>query len=213
MGIDGICPTSTMAVFDIDRFVFGMCDAQQMGHWLLVFEGLLVYSLMQDVKLLPKNSLRLGFSVIIAFMLFLPWQLYCFTHFHDNALYEWTYNQRHFWEVLEGHSHERDFYINQLKFQFSFLQAFIFTGILLSLFKIERFKYILPVLVMVVSLYIFFTIAATKIASYVMVTMPLLFVFMAYAFTSVFDFFSYKKYRRWCCTIPFDCSAGFGAEF
>ena len=156
---------------------------------LLVFEGLLVYSLMQGVKLLPKNSLRLGFSVIIAFMLFLPWQLYCFTHFHDNALYEWTYNQRHFWEVLEGHSHERDFYINQLKFQFSFLQAFIFTGILLSLFKIERFKYILPLLVMVVSLYIFFTIAATKIASYVMVTMPLLFVFMAYAFTSVFDFF------------------------
>jgi 4-amino-4-deoxy-L-arabinose transferase len=156
---------------------------------LLVFEGFFVFSLMQGIKSLSKNSLRLAFSVTIAFVLFLPWQVYCFTHFQDNAKYEWAYNQRHFWEVLEGHWHERYFYLNQLKYQFSLLQAFVFIGIFLSLFKLDKFKYIVPVIVMVVSLYTFFTVAATKITSYVMVTMPLLFVFMAYAFTSVFDFF------------------------
>lgn len=156
---------------------------------LLVFEGLLIYSLMQGVMLLSKNSLRLGFSVIIAFMLFLPWQLYCFTHFHDNALYEWTYNQRHFWEVLEGHSHEQFYYFHEMKVQFSGLQVFILIGILFSLFRVEKLKYILPMLIMITSVYLFFTIASTKVSSYVMVALPLLFVFMAYAFTSIFDFF------------------------
>ncbi len=156
---------------------------------LLVFEGFFIHSLMQGVKVLPQNSLRLGLSAIIAFVLFLPWQVYCFTHFHDNAMYEWSYNQRHFWEVLEGHWHERYFYLNQLKYQFSLLQAFVFIGIIFALLKIEKIKLVLPVVIMVISIYVFFTVAATKITSYVMVTMPLLFVFMAYAFTSIFDFF------------------------
>ncbi|MBL7799375.1 MAG: glycosyltransferase family 39 protein [Chitinophagales bacterium] len=154
---------------------------------LLVFEGFFIYSLMQGVKVLPQNSLRLWLSAIIAFVLFLPWQVYCFTHFHDNAMYEWSYNQRHFWEVLEGHWHERYFYLNQLKYQFSLLQAFVFIGIILALLKIEKIKLVLPVVIMVISIYVFFTVAATKIVSYVMVTMPLLFIFMAYAFTALID--------------------------
>lgn len=155
---------------------------------LLVFEGLFVFFLLYQLDAFLRNGLRLTFSVAIAFLIFMPWQVYCFTHFHDNAMFEWSYNQRHFWETVEGHSHERFFYIHQLGNQFSLLQLFVFAGVFLSLFRTDKLRYGLPTIVMVLSVYVFFTLAATKVDSYVMVAMPFMFVFMAYAFTCLLDF-------------------------
>jgi hypothetical protein len=98
------------------------------------------------------------------------------------------YNQKHFWEVVEHHTGSSSYYINEMKKHFNSLNILFPVGILFSLKAHPKRLIRLLVLTLVISIYMFFTIAATKLTSYIMVVMPIIFVYIAQALILVFNF-------------------------
>ncbi len=157
---------------------------------LVVFEGMFIYLLFFCYRPKRTNVLfHLALSLFIAFCVFLPWQIYTYLQFYDVAIKEWSYNQQHFTNVVEGHYQKPFFYFLELSNQFHLLFFFIPIGILLFFYKKDNYRFVMPLIAMTMSIYIFFTIAATKISSYTMVTMPIIFIFIAYAITKTIDAF------------------------
>lgn len=168
-------------------FFVGCAMLNKLVVGLLAIEGLGLFALMEYVKSKRNLSKHLFVAILISLCVFLPWQLYSYIKFPTIFLYEWAYNQKHFWEVVEGHSAETWFYINRLKKDFNLLQSLIFIGMALAVFRNFKLRLTVPILIMIVSTYAFFTLAETKIASYIMVVMPLMFLFMAFAVVSIVE--------------------------
>ncbi len=70
--------------------------------------GLLVFAawglhLLHQKNWKPKEWGYLFLALLGVAVLVAPWQLYAFSKFPELAHYEWTYNSRHLYEVIEGH--------------------------------------------------------------------------------------------------------------
>lgn len=154
---------------------------------LLVFEALFIYILITKEYNLFSKLLT---SVIICLIVFIPWQVYTFYNFPSHALHEWQYNQQHFWRVVEGHSGDILFYLSYLPSQYSWIFPFGIFGIWTVLKKNDR-KYIhISILVSILSLFIFFTVAKTKLISYTMPVIPLIILYISYG---IFNAINYLK--------------------
>jgi 4-amino-4-deoxy-L-arabinose transferase len=155
---------------------------------LLGIQGLFIFLIFFSKKSFREIIVTLFYVGIISAAVFLPWQLYVYLIEPEIAIHEWQMNQRHFFEVVEGHSFDAMFYINNLPLQYSYLHYFLIAiPLCLFLFKEQR-KYLIPLFVMIISVYVFFTIAATKVAGYTLVVMPI-----AYVFFGLLISFLYKQ--------------------
>lgn len=146
---------------------------------IVMFSGFLVYHvfLMRDFfsrRIFLHFLLAAGSALIVA----VPWQCFILYNYPAEARYEYAFSSKHFWEVVENHKHEFWFYINRLKYDFSMLQCFIFFGILFTLFSSKNRKLRLGILTIVIATYSFFTLAESKVVSYIMVVTPLVLVFI-----------------------------------
>lgn len=178
---------SAKYVFLISFFA-GCAMLNKLFVGLLAIQGLAIFAVVEYVKN-RKNVLQHVFiATLLSLCVFLPWQIYCCFHFPKIFLYEWDFNQKHFWEVVEGHRAEIWFYVNRLKKDFNLLQSLIFIGMALAIFRNFKLRLTIPIIIMIISTYAFYTIAKTKIASYTMVVMPLMFLFMAFAVVSMVEF-------------------------
>jgi 4-amino-4-deoxy-L-arabinose transferase-like glycosyltransferase len=170
--------------------------AAMLCKWLvgtLVFEGFLVYLLLNFKTLKQAQIAHFILAIFIAIIVFLPWQVYTFYKFPNLALHEWQFNQKHFWEVVENHWQPCFFYFSEIKNQFSYLWILIPVGLIFSFFNKTKLLFILPFLVMISSVFLFFTIAATKISSYTMVVMPMLFLFIANSIVGIVNLFKQRE--------------------
>jgi 4-amino-4-deoxy-L-arabinose transferase-like glycosyltransferase len=148
--------------------------------WLV---GLVVYT-GWGIDILLRNPRRwseygrLTASVAIAFLLFMPWQLYTAWRFPLESAYERTYNARHFSEVLEGQIHDLYYYFEMLPTHYGGLAWLIPIGIITALYSFFR-KPIAPLFSIIIIIYGFFTVAATKMYSYTYVISALLLLLIA----------------------------------
>ncbi|HEX8657839.1 MAG TPA: glycosyltransferase family 39 protein [Hymenobacter sp.] len=146
--------------------------------------GLLVYAgwgfalLLDPVRRRqPGEYLRLIASVIVAGLVFLPWQLYTAWRFPLESAHERAYNTRHFFEKLEGNNVEWYYHFQVLPIHYAGgILVLIILGLLWALWHGPR---PIEVLVIVATTFIFFTLAATKMFAYVYVVSPLLLLFAA----------------------------------
>lgn len=83
--------------------------------------GLLVYFLWTTVLVLNKekrkqsrNYIDVFVSFALALVVFLPWQVYIFTVFPQEAWYEYTMNAKHLTSCIEGHCGDVWFYFENL---------------------------------------------------------------------------------------------------
>jgi uncharacterized membrane protein len=128
-----------------------------------------------------KSYLKaLGISVLVA----LPWQLYIFIRFPEVAKFEMEYNSRHFFEVIEGHAGDWGFHFDTISRVFFggevVLILLIFSAI--TLFTAGKKTKILWGVLAFSSLliYVFFSIAATKMNSFVAPAFPLIILLMTF---------------------------------
>lgn len=169
--------------------------AAMLCKWLigtLAFEGFTIYLALNFKQIKWQQISHFFLAILIASTVFLPWQIYTFHNFPALALHEWQFNQKHFWEVVENHWQPWHFYFTEITNQFSYLWILIPIGFFISLFIKSKRNYILPLLAMIGSVFLFFTIAATKISSYTMVVMPLLFIFVAKALADLIELLAQK---------------------
>lgn len=118
----------------------------------------------------------------------LPWQLYIFNEFPQEATYESQFNLRHFTEVIEDQAGSIFYFINRIRINYGEL---IYLPLIWFLSKISKrpknLKQLALLIWFLVPLFVF-SLAKTKMQGYLLFTAPALFII-----TSSF-FFELKNY-------------------
>jgi len=134
---------------------------------LLVFSGWgLSILLSKERRTKLKNYLHLLVSFGLAILVFLPWQLYILTAFPMLSRHEYALNSKHFVEVIEGHGGDFWWHFANAGVVYGLGILFIifcfsvfFMSLKNAVFKIAFLTYVLLV-------YVFFSIAATKMIAF-----------------------------------------------
>jgi 4-amino-4-deoxy-L-arabinose transferase-like glycosyltransferase len=131
---------------------------------------------------------------LLVSLIVLPWQVYTFSHFPDEAKWESYYNYIHLFKAVEGH--EGDVF-----YHFHNLWKYYGRGVLLSigLFFVLLFRspissplwgvaawFLLP--------YFVFSLVATKMPAYVMISSGAIFLMSGYAWLYIWNRFSNKYF-------------------
>lgn len=157
--------------------------------------GLLVFAIFGYSHIFIKRDffskkiwIAFASSILICALIAIPWQIYIQINFPIEAAFERKYSSRHFTEVIEEHHEVLWYYFNILKNQYQMLQAFIFIGMGITLIRTRKLFITVPLMIGIALVYTFFTIAATKMFNYVLMIMPVMFVFMAAGFDLLIEF-------------------------
>lgn len=172
--------------------------------WLM---GLLIYVLW-TLNIFAKNFGK-GFKIreyrpimissIISLVVFLPWQAYIHLKFPKEAAYETQLNSKHFFEPIENHSESLWFYFTsgfKQVYGSGDLIPFIFlisTIIFVIKIKDNKDKYF--IVYAIIFVYLFYTIAQTKMVSFTIIVSPLLYLSLGYVINKVLILISNKIKR------------------
>lgn len=164
--------------------VFAGCAI--LNKWLT---GLLVFSgwglnILLNIrqKETRKELLHMLLALVVCVIVFLPWQLYIFNAFPQEAAFEFDFNTKHIFETVEGHKGSNEFYFNLFPEYFGqYIWVLVLTGALLSFFNLQPGKKInIALLTYVGVVYVFFSlIVASKVNAYFFVVAPICYIYMA----------------------------------
>lgn len=166
--------------------VFAGCAI--LNKWLT---GLLVFSgwglnILLNIKQKEtrKELLHMLLALVVCVIVFLPWQLYIFNAFPQEAAFEFDFNTKHIFEAVEGHKGSNEHYFNLFPDYFGkYIWVLVLAGTLLSFFNLQPGKKINIALLTYVGLaYVFFSlIVASKVNAYFFVVAPICYIYMATA--------------------------------
>lgn len=150
---------------------------------LLVFFGWGMSIVFDKEKRLSYSRYKdFSISLIVCFLVFIPWQIYISYTFPVESGYEYSLNAKHFSHIIEGHSGDAGYYFDNLRklyggaqwVQYAILVAlvFLYKNINQTKFKIAFFSYLFIV-------YLFFSFAATKMISFCFIVSPIIFLSLA----------------------------------
>jgi 4-amino-4-deoxy-L-arabinose transferase len=122
-----------------------------------------------------QNYIPLILSSFIAFVIFIPWQIYIYLRFPEEALHEIGTNSIHFFEPVENHSGSFWFHfdaINDLYGAGFFVPFLLVSGLFLLIKNSQSKIYQIAIISAILVTYGFFSLAATKMLSYTIVVAP-----------------------------------------
>lgn len=138
-------------------------------------------------------------SFIVCLIVFLPWQIYISTAFPNESSYEYSLNSKHFFTIVEGHGGDAFYYFDNIRktygggqlVPFVILLSFIFfyKNIKENKFKIALFSYIVIV-------YLFFSVAKTKMSGFCYIVSPLIFLSLASIIENTLTFIKNKFVKK-----------------
>lgn len=131
-----------------------------------------------DTNQFKIRTIIFQFFLIVstALIVALPWQIYIFNSFPNEASYEASFNLRHFTEVVEGRSGSLFYFINKIRINYGEL---IYLPLIWFSWKIikNRSDYKkLALLVWFIVPLLIFSFAKTKMQGYLLFTSPALFI-------------------------------------
>ncbi|MBL4654661.1 MAG: glycosyltransferase family 39 protein [Bacteroidia bacterium] len=153
-----------------------------LSKWLI---GLLVYSgwglsiiLNREMRLKRSYYYDLLKSLLITIIIVLPWQIYILVKFPIESAYEYTYNARHIYEVVENHAGNMWYHFNQIGPIYGPIVPFILVFALIFLFyELKNYSIRVAFITYAVLPYFFFSvIVSTKMPNYCMVACPIIFL-------------------------------------
>lgn len=152
------------------------------------FMGLLVLVIWGVSKLIAesndtfriKSYLPILFSGLISLVVFIPWQIYIRLAFPKESSYEFALNAKHFFEPIEGHSGGIWFHFTEgLKLLYGSGDAMPFIlliGVILMLIRISNRTYRVGIAATIIFVYLFYTIAATKMIAFTLIVSPFIYL-------------------------------------
>ena len=131
-------------------------------------------------------------ALFVCVVVFMPWQIYILTQYHDIALFEYQYNSKHLFEVVEGHDGGIDYYLLQFPRYFGkYLFYLLPIGLVLCILKKEIYqpKITLALVTCFISACIFFSfIVTSKLPSYFFIVAPIGFILIANVVVTIFKY-------------------------
>jgi 4-amino-4-deoxy-L-arabinose transferase len=125
-------------------------------------------------------------SAAVATAIVLPWQVYIHAKFPVESAYELFYNSLHLTKALEGHSGDWTFHFGMLPFHYGpAVLGLIIIGIILALRQYRTT--VVPLVAICAAIFLLFTFAATKMASYTFVSSSFLFLFAAVPVSKIYE--------------------------
>lgn len=151
---------------------------------LLVFAG---WGTMLLANTNERGSLRnwwhMGLALLVAVVVFLPWQIYTATKFPIETAWEQHFNFLHIITPLDEHVGDAWYHIRYMRTHYGiWLLPFLVLGGLMLLIKgwLKR-PFTLEMLLMFGLIYLFFSQVATKMPAFTFVVAPISYIMIAYA--------------------------------
>ncbi len=141
-------------------------------------------------------------SLFVTAIVALPWQIYILIRFPLESKFEYAFNSLHFFESLENHGGTWLYHFETIKeiYGFGFIYIIIAALIIFCLIRINNgYKTVLLTWVLVV--YVFFTLAATKMTGFTIIVSPLLYLIIgiavAFLTNKLRDLLSEVNLKKW----------------
>jgi 4-amino-4-deoxy-L-arabinose transferase-like glycosyltransferase len=139
-------------------------------------------------------------ALFISLVVFIPWQIYIILNFPLEFNYEYAYNTKHFFEVVENHGNDHWFHFKALKDLYGSGAAIPYIyllGLIVYIKKIQSKIYRQAVAFIPIIIYGFYSLAATKMTSFCIIAAPFVFLGLGSLVDSMASFLSSKiKYSR-----------------
>lgn len=166
--------------------------------WLV---GLIVYAgwaamRVYDRELSFKKNIDLLIALLVTTVVALPWQIYTFIRFPEVAAREMEYNSLHFTEVIEGHGGDAMYHLDQVDVLYGANSLILlFISFIFAYWKISKRKYFYLLISMLLAVYLFYTMAATKMPSFTLVIALVVFIFLANLIDALLLIFNKKSFQ------------------
>lgn len=151
---------------------------------LLIYFGWFSLRIMQK-KIKLKENKDIFISLLITLLIVLPWQILTFLWYPTEAFNAFKYNSLHFTTPVEGHSGSFFYHFNIFNTIYGKIASFLIIPAFLSFYKKANDKKLFySLLCIVVIVYLFFSLAATKMSSFTIIVAMIIFI----AFASLTDY-------------------------
>lgn len=137
----------------------------------------------RNLKSIFINSKPIIISLLVAFMVFMPWQIYCYMNFRNEFKHEMLYNSMHISNAIEGHKGTWIFYFTELSALYGdgdlvpYILLFSFLFFIYDKKQSKHNKIIIATAVLFI--YFFFTIVKTKMTAFPVIVLPLILIILA----------------------------------
>ena len=167
-----------------------------LSKWLPALIVLPIWVLLVwDSEKFNLKTILVQFVIILITLtaIFLPWQLYTFSVFPKESIWESSHNIKHLHESLDGHSTSIFFFFNRIRVNYGEYIYLPLAWFVWKVLKDSKNKKRLAVLIWFMIPFLFFSIAKTRMQAYILFTAPALFFMVAEFF---FLLVRYKNERR-----------------
>lgn len=169
--------------------------------------GLFVYLIAYVIQLTEskfkfwriKDFMYLLLPFCISLIVFVPWQIYIFNQFPIEAESEFSAVSSHFFAAVEGHGGDWTYHltigIDQLYNSGLFIKLLLIATFIIGLWRIQKLEHRLSLALGVIFIYLFFSMASTKMLGFTLIVMPIVLLLIA----ATFDFaviISQKHFKR-----------------
>lgn len=138
-------------------------------------------------------------SFIISLIVFIPWQIYILVRFPSESNYEFSAFSSHLFKTTEGHGGNFWFHFEALNtlYGFGIITPFLILISLIVLFKrIVSKNYSIFIFGAIIFVYLFYSVATTKMLSFCLIVSPFIFLAFSSLFTSLLSLIEKKIFRK-----------------
>jgi len=151
---------------------------------LLIYFGWFILKF-QEKKFKIAGSKDVFISLAITLLIALPWQILSFIWYPAEAALAYKFNAIHFSSVLDGHGGTFWYHFDMFNPIYGAIASFLVIPAFYLFYKNSRDKKLFfSLLSMVLVVYLFFSLAATKMPSFTIIVSMIVFI----AFSSLFDY-------------------------
>lgn len=150
-----------------------------------------------DKNKIVETILKCILLFIISLPLFYSWQVYTMSHFAKEAIWEKSYNFKHFFEALEGHGHPWWYHLDKARIIWNECIYIIFAWFSIQWFlnPSQKKYYFLGFWILIP--YLIFSMSATKMTGYVLFTAPAFFIITSLFIIQNEAYFLKNKYFKY----------------
>lgn len=147
---------------------------------LIVIGVVGTYLLSQKNTPLLKKIISLSMMLLAAIIIFIPWQIFIFNEYPQEAAFESAYNSRHIFDSVEGHEGSPWFHIDELNYHFSPFFYVMFPLGILCMIRNKSGGKMWTMLAWIFVPLLFFSIVKTKMLSFCLFIYPAVAIVIGY---------------------------------